>query len=251
MTTIASEAIPTGKEVKWYHGGSLVQASYTITAADVTATKFALPSATKAEFGSVWVEKGGVALAITEYAGANGANLATDATGTTHAGYTGMAANDVVTVTYIELGTKGLTHIATSQGVKTSTTATTLSQVVDGADKKIQRTMSRETTADITELIYSPAFIGAVLGDAVETTITDGSDTVKTTKWSDITTGFKKIGALVGKRYVGSNLTKKYILLGCETTKYDGTFPTESYYTRAFSFAVDHLIEADIYEATT
>ena len=53
MTTVASEAIPTGKEVKWYHGGSLVQASYTITAADVTATKFALPSATKAEFGSV------------------------------------------------------------------------------------------------------------------------------------------------------------------------------------------------------
>ncbi len=251
MTTIASEAIPTGKEVKWYHGGSLVQASYTITATDVVATKFALPSATKAEFGSVWVEKGGVALAITEYAGANGANLATDATGTTHAGYTGMTANDVVTVTYIELGTKGLTHIATSQGVKTSTTATTLSQAIDGADKKIQRTMSRETTADITELIYSPAFIGAVLGDAVETTITDGSDTVKTTKWSDITTGFKKIGALVGKRYVGSNLTKKYILLGCETTKYDGTFPTESYYTRAFSFAVDHLIEADIYEATT
>lgn len=251
MTTIASEAIPTGKEVKWYHGGSLVQASYTITAADATATKFALPSATKAEFGSVWVEKGGVALAITEYAGTNGANLATDATGTTHAGYAGMVANDVVTVTYIELGTKGLTHIATSQGVKTSTTATTLSQAIDGADKKIQRTMSRETTADITELIYSPAFIGAVLGDAVETTITDGSDTVKTTKWSDITTGFKKIGALVGKRYVGSNLTKKYILLGCETTKYDGTFPTESYYTRAFSFAVDHLIEADIYEATT
>ena len=65
MTTVASEAIPTGKEVKWYHGGSLVQASYTITAADVTATKFALPSATKVEFGSVWVEKNGVWMTAT------------------------------------------------------------------------------------------------------------------------------------------------------------------------------------------
>lgn len=248
MTKVRSEEIPTGKEVKWYHGGTMKQVSYTITAGDVSAAKFALPDATKAEFGSVWIERDGIALAPTEYSGTGGANAATETTGTTHAAYTGMTADDKITVTYVELGSDSLTHIATSQGVRTSTSATTLSVAIDGTDKKIQRTMSRETTADITELIYNEKFVGAVLGDTVETSHTVGQDTIKVNRWSDITSGFKKIGALVGKRYVGAKLVKKYILLGCETTKYDGAFPTETYYSRAFSFAVDHMIEAEIYE---
>ncbi len=248
MTRVSSEEIPTGKEVRWYHGGTMKQVSYTITSGDVSSTKFALPGATKAEFGSIWIEREGLALAPTEYAGTNGADLATESSGTTHAGYSGMNDGDKIVVTYVELGSNGLSHIATSQGVRTSTSATTLGVAIDGTDKKIQRTMSRETTADITELIYNEEFIGAVLGDTVETSHSVGQDTVTVNRWSDITSGFKKIGALVGKRYVGSKLTKKYILLGCETTKYDGAFPTEAYYSRAFSFAVDHMIETELYE---
>lgn len=242
---IKSEEIPTGKEVKWYQGGTLVQESRTITAADVTATKIALNG--NAEYGSVWLEKDGKPVAAEEFAGTDGADPATDATGTTHVGYAGITADDVVTITYIDITDTPLTHIATSQGVTTSTTATTLSQAVDGAGKKITRTMSRETTADISELIYSPAFVAAVIGDSVETEVDPGDGVkVKRTKWSDISTGFKKIGGLVGKRYVGNTLTKKYILMGCEATKYDGAFPTETYYSRSFSFSVDHQIEAQV-----
>jgi len=236
---VQSEDIPTGKEVRWYHGGVLTQESHTITAGEVTAKKF--PLTKKAEYGSVWLEKNGVPLVGTEYAGTEGANPATDTTGTTHVGYTGITADDVVTVTYIDIETTALAHIATSQGVKTSTSATTISSAIDGAAKKLTKTLSLEKTADITELIYNSAFVAAILGDAVT-----GSPAAGKSKWSDITTGFKKIGALVGKRYVGSTLVEKYILMGCEATKYDGNFPTETHYNRAFSFKVDHEMHVEV-----
>jgi len=236
---VQSEDIPTGKEVRWYHGGVLVQESHTITAADVTATKFALVK--KAEYGSVWLEKNGAPIVAVEFAGTSGADAATDTTGTTHIGYTGIKADDVVTVTYIDIETTALTHIATSQGVKTSTSATTISSAIDGAAKKLTKTLSLEKTADLTELIYNSTFVAAILGDAVT-----GSPAAGKTKWSDITTGFKKIGALVGKRTVGATLTEKYVLMGCAATKYDGNFPTETHYNRAFSFKVDHELHVEV-----
>ena len=111
------------------------------------------------------------------------------------------------------------------------------SVAVQGQQNKLKKTGACDLTADLSEVTYSQTFLSKVYGDEMAASVT-----TQGYKWSDVTTGVKKIAALVGKRYVSNVVVKKWALVGCQPSNLNENFPTEDYYTRDLSFTVDNLL---------
>lgn len=237
---ITSEEIPQGSEVRWYAGGTYKTETHTVTAGEVTATGFAL--AKTAEYGSVWAVKvvGDVRtpLAIVERVDAS--TYASETTGTDFVFYTGMTADDVIELAYIDIDTSSLVHIATAQDITFSGTAETSSVSVHGQANKIQTSGAVENKATLNQLEYTLDFVDLVWGDLVDPAIS--GHPMK--KFSNKTNAFKYVGCLVGKRRDSDgNILRKWFLMRCKGTSANSNFPTAAKYNDSFQFQISHYMD--------
>lgn len=244
MTTdVVGSDIARGQEVKWYVGGVATTETITIVAGDVTANGHAL--AGKAEYGSVIGTVDGVITPMIECL-ADKTTMATEVGGCSFVTYAGITEGDVLVVYYIAVGVTALTHVASCQDVKCTSKADTKKAAVQGQPNKISTVGAVENTADLGELYYNQAFVGACLGDIIS-----GSPTTGMSKWTNKTSGMHKIGALVGKRIVAATgvVLYKWFLTGAQANEVDGDFPTEDFYKRSMKFDVDYWTEANLVAA--
>lgn len=243
MTDIVGSDIPQGNEVRWYAGGAAVTETHTVTAGEVSAAGFALSTSAVAEYGSVVGTVDGVFTAILEKK-TNKDTAATEATGCDFVGYTGITEGDVVVLRYVDTHTTALTHIASCQDVGCDSSAEKKTAAIHGQANKITSIGAVENTATLTELEYSLAFVAACQGNYVSGTPIAGATVGK---WTNAFTGMNKIGALVGKRVNSAGtVTEKWFLIGCQAEKQSAKFPTNDFYSKDFSFAVDYFTTADL-----
>jgi hypothetical protein len=243
MADLVGSDVPTGDEVKWYYSGKaatyIINRDYTINGASITKGKIMLGNT--AEFGLVWGEctrsSTTFAVPIVEYSSPASA-YATNTTNTTGIKIpTQCTVSDVLSIKYINVGTTALTHIASCRDVKTSRAIDTKSISVQGQQNKLKKTGAADLTADLSEVTYSQTFLSALYGDEMAASVsTQGY------KWSDITTGIRKLGCIIGKRYVNNVVVKKWALIGVQPSALNENFPTEDYYTRDLSLVVDNLL---------
>jgi hypothetical protein len=239
MTEVVGTDIPQGPEVKWYFGGVSTSVTHTVSAGEVSAGGFALTET--AEFGSIIGTVNGTAKAIKEYKTST-STAATESTGCDFIGYSGIAESDVVVLYYVGNETTGLTHIASCTDVKCDSNASTKTAAVHGQATKLNSVGPLENTADLEEFYYNMDFVGAILGDLVSNSPASGK-----TKWTNKTTGVKKMGALIGKRYNSSNqVIYKWFLIGAQATGVSGSFPTEDMYKRSMKFMIDWWTESKV-----
>jgi len=235
MSDIVGTDIPTGDEVKWYHGG--VQ----ITNEELTEIAGVIELSKTAEFGSVFVlkEDGTKSDQMLELA-ANGTDPATEANGTEKV-QTSAVGTDKMYAYYVDIETSALVQVGACKDVKTSMSVDTKEEAVHGQVTKLKKVGATSRTADLEELDYNDDFISAIFGDQAADTPALGDK-----KWTDNFTGVKKIAVLVGKQLQNAVLKKKYFLIGCQATKLDQDFPTEDYYAKSFSFLVDYMMSVEI-----
>lgn len=223
-----------GEEVKWYRGGAQKTETITVTETDVTNTYIAL--AAKAEFASVQLKVGDIFTACEEYSDTAGAVAATDDTGTQSIKYTGIEADQVLTIYYLDISEIPLTHVAMSRGVKPSWSSDTKKVAVDGQKNKIKASGAMEETANLEAVYYNQSLVTAFCG----TQVTDANGD---SKWSTKYEGFKKVGALVGKRTRLGVIDRKWFLYGVQPESMDKDFPTEDFYKESFKLLVDDHLE--------
>jgi hypothetical protein len=228
-TTYSGSDVTMGKQVSWYVGG--LQASETKT----TTSETFIALAKKADWGSVILQVDGVITGCVEYSDASGNTLATDATGTMSIKYTGIASGQSLVIKYLDIATTVLTQVAMCQDVKSGIKADTKSDAVMGQATKITTTGITEQDISFDAFYYNAALIGAVLGDLV----TDASGNIKfTTEY----TAFKKIGAMVGKKYDTDKVTvlEKWFLNGLQIDSFDLEFSTDDKFKDSVSGSVDY-----------
>ena len=237
MADVVSTDVPKGTEVKWYGGGVVAQETVTVSSAQASANLISL--AKLAEFGSVWLVVDEVPTAVFERNG--GATTAADETsGTDSINYTGLTEGDVCDIYYVDIETTGLTHVASSKDVKADTKASSKKEAVHGQSTKLVTVGVAESTASLEQLTYTLDFVGLLFGDV----LTDGPKSGWKTM-SNKSTGFKKIGCLVGKRVNSSSaVIDKFFLIGATANSYGQTFPTEDMYKESFAFDVDYIQRA-------
>jgi hypothetical protein len=233
MTYTGSDATA-GSEVHWYVGGTQASETKTVAAGDVSAGYIAL--AKKAEYGSVIVKNGSTVVYATEYSGATGTGAATDTSGTQSIKLASMQANDVLTITYLDISTKTLSEVAMCQNVKVSFKMDSISEDVHGQVNKVKKTGATDATATLEHLDYTSAFLETFFGDSVS----DASGNMKyTTKY----TGAQK-GNLVGKRRTTAGvIDKKYFLNGAEPTNIGKDFPASGMYKDSLDLNIDDYEE--------
>lgn len=236
MADVVSADVPKGTEVKWYGGGVVAQETVTVSAGQASANYIALTKL--AEYGSVWIEVNGVATGVFER-GADGVTAATEADGTDGINYTGLKAGDVVDIYYVDVETAGLTHVASSKDVKSDTKASSKKEAVHGQSTKLVTVGVTESTASLEGLMYTLDFVGLVFGDVLADSPNSGWK-----KLSNKSSGFSKIGALVGKRSVDNVVVDKFFLIGATANSYGQTFPTEDMYKESFAFDCDYIQRA-------
>ncbi len=233
VDTYSGTDVTMGKEVSWYIGGVQAVETKSTVAGDVTAGCIAL--AKKADWGSVILKVNGVFTGCVEYADASGNTIATDATGTMSIKYTGIAAGQTVVIKYLDIATTPLSQVAMCQDVKSGIKADSKSDAVMGQATKITTTGITEQDISFDAFYYNAALIGAVLGDL----IADASGNVKfTTEF----TAFKKIGAMVGKKYDADHVTvlEKWFLNGVQIDSFDLEFSTEDKFQDSVKGSVDN-----------
>jgi len=236
MTDVVAADVPKGTEVKWYAGGVVAQETVTVSAVQESANYIALKKL--AEYGSVWIEVNGVAIGVFER-GADGVTEATEEDGTEGINYTELKAGDVVDIYYVDIETTGLTHIASSKDIKTDTKASSKKEAVHGQSTKLVTVGVTESTATLEGLMYTLDFVGLCFGDVLDKSPNSGWK-----KLSNKSSGFKKIGALVGKRLVDDVVVDKFFLIGATANSYGQTFPTEDMYKESFAFDCDYIQRA-------
>ena len=200
---------------------------------------FLLTLAKTAEYGSVWIEVDGVPTAVFERNG--GATTAADETsGTDSINYNGLVAGDVVDIYYVDVETTGLTHVASSKDVKADTRASSKKEAVHGQATKLVTVGVAESTASLEQLTYTLDFVGLVFGDVLADSPKSGWK-----KLSNKSSGFAKLGVLVGKRLNSSSeVIDKFFLVGATANSYGQTFPTEDMYKESFAFDVDYILRS-------
>ena len=237
MADVIADNVPKGTEVKWYGGGVVAQETVTVSAGQASANLITLTKT--ADFGSVWLVVDEVPTACFERNG--GATTAADETsGTDSINYTGLTEGDVCDIYYVDIETTGLTHVASSKDVKADTKASSKKEAVHGQSTKLVTVGVAESTASLEQLTYTLDFVGLLFGDV----LTDGPKSGWKTM-SNKSTGFKKIGCLVGKRFNSSSaVIDKFFLVGATANSYGQTFPTEDMYKESFAFDVDYIQRA-------
>lgn len=237
MADVVAADVPKGTEVKWYGGGVVAQETVTVSSGQASANLISL--AKLAEFGSVWLVVDGVPTGVFERFG--GATVAaTEATGCDSINYTGLTEGQVCDIYYVDIETTGLTHVASSKDVKADTKASSKKEAVHGQSTKLVTVGVAESTASLEQLTYTLDFVGLLFGDV----LTDGPKSGWKTM-SNKSTGFKKIGCLVGKRVNSSSaVIDKFFLIGATANSYGQTFPTEDMYKESFAFDVDYIQRA-------
>ena len=237
MADVVSTDVPKGTEVKWYGGGVVAQETITVSAGQASANLIELTKS--AEFGSVWLVVDDVPTACFErYGGATTA--ATEATGTDSINYTGLTEGDVCDIYYVDVETTGLTHVASSKDVKADTKASSKKEAVHGQSTKLVTVGVAESTATLEQLTYTLDFVGLVFGDVLADSPKSGWK-----KLSNKSSGFAKLGVLVGKRFNSSSeVIDKFFLVGATANSYGQTFPTEDMYKESFAFDVDYIQRA-------
>ena len=237
MADVVATDVPKGIEVKWYGGGFVAQETVTVSAAQASANLISL--AKLAEFGSVWLVVDGVPTAVFERLG-GATTAATEADGCDSINYTGLKAGQVCDIYYVDVETTGLTHVASSKDVKADTKASSKKEAVHGQSTKLVTVGVAESTATLEQLTYTLDFVGLLFGDVLADSPKSGWKTM-----SNKSTGFKKIGCLVGKRVNSSSaVIDKFFLIGATANSYGQTFPTEDMYKESFAFDVDYIQRA-------
>lgn len=194
MVDIVGDDLTIGDYIKWYLGGVYQSFSHTVSGDEETATMVDIPDSGTAAYGSVVGTVNGTVTAFLNYQ--TGGDAATDTTGTQLFGYSGIAADDVLEVYYVEIGSSALTHHATCDKVSPSKSADKKTYSVFGQKNKITVTGSSENTVSMSGLFYDQTFRAAVFGDQVT-----GSPIASKKTFTDQFSGFNSIGALVGKKY--------------------------------------------------
>ena len=237
MADVVATDVPKGTEVKWYGGGLVAQETVTVSAAQASANLITLTKT--ADFGSVWLVVDEVPTAVFERNG--GATTAADETsGTDSINYTGLTEGDVCDIYYVDIETTGLTHVASSKDVKADTMASSKKEAVHGQSTKLVTVGVAESTATLEQLTYTLDFVGLLFGDVLADSPKSGWKTM-----SNKSTGFKKIGCLVGKRVNSSSaVIDKFFLIGATANSYGQTFPTEDMYKESFAFDVDYILRS-------
>ena len=237
MADVVATDVPKGTEVKWYGGGVVAQETITVSAGQASANLLTL--AKTAEYGSVWIEVDGVPTAVFERNG--GATTAADETsGTDSINYNGLVAGDVVDIYYVDVETTGLTHVASSKDVKADTRASSKKEAVHGQATKLVTVGVAESTATLEQLTYTLDFVGLLFGDVLADSPKSGWK-----KLSNKSSGFAKLGVLVGKRFNSSSeVIDKFFLVGATANSYGQTFPTEDMYKESFAFDVDYILRS-------
>ena len=237
MADVVAANVPKGTEVKWYGGGVVAQETITVSAGQAAANLLTL--AKTAEYGSVWIEVDGVPTAVFERNG--GATTAADETsGTDSINYNGLVAGDVVDIYYVDVETTGLTHVASSKDVKADTRASSKKEAVHGQSTKLVTVGVAESTATLEQLTYTLDFVGLLFGDVLADSPKSGWK-----KLSNKSSGFAKLGVLVGKRFNSSSeVIDKFFLVGATANSYGQTFPTEDMYKESFAFDVDYILRS-------
>ena len=237
MADVVAADVPKGTEVKWYGGGVVAQETVTVSAAQASANLITLTKT--ADFGSVWLVVDEVPTAVFERNG--GATTAADETsGTDSINYTGLKAGQVCDIYYIDIETTGLTHIASSKDVKADTKASSKKEAVHGQSTKLVTVGVAESTATLEQLTYTLDFVGLLFGDVLADSPKSGWK-----KLSNKSSGFAKLGVLVGKRFNSSSeVIDKFFLIGATANSYGQTFPTEDMYKESFAFDVDYILRS-------
>ena len=237
MADVVAADVPKGTEVKWYGGGVVAQETVTVSAAQASANLITLTKT--ADFGSVWLVVDEVPTAVFERNG--GATTAADETsGTDSINYTGLKAGQVCDIYYIDIETTGLTHVASSKDVKADTKASSKKEAVHGQSTKLVTVGVAESTATLEQLTYTLDFVGLLFGDVLADSPKSGWK-----KLSNKSSGFAKLGVLVGKRFNSSSeVIDKFFLIGATANSYGQTFPTEDMYKESFAFDVDYILRS-------
>ena len=237
MADVVATDVPKGTEVKWYGGGVVAQETVTVSAAQASANLITLTK--KADFGSVWLVVDEVPTAVFERNG--GATTAADETsGTDSINYTGLKAGQVCDIYYVDIETTGLTHVASSKDVKADTKASSKKEAVHGQSTKLVTVGVAESTATLEQLTYTLDFVGLLFGDVLADSPKSGWK-----KLSNKSSGFAKLGVLVGKRFNSSSeVIDKFFLIGATANSYGQTFPTEDMYKESFAFDVDYILRS-------
>ena len=237
MADVVSTDVPKGTEVKWYGGGVVAQETVTVSAAQASANLISL--AKLAEFGSVWLVVDGVPTGVFERNG-GATTAATEATGCDSINYTGLTKDQVCDIYYVDIATTGLTHVASSKDVKADTKASSKKEAVHGQSTKLVTVGVAESTATLEQLTYTLDFVGLLFGDVLADSPKSGWK-----KLSNKSSGFAKLGVLVGKRFNSSSeVIDKFFLVGATANSYGQTFPTEDMYKESFAFDVDYIQRA-------
>lgn len=235
MSDIVGTDIPTGNEVKFYHGGAQ------ITNEELTEIAGIITLSKKAEFGSVFVLKAdGTKTDQMLELDTDGVTPATEADGTDKV-QTSAAGTDKMYAYYVDIETTPLTQVAACKDVKTSLAIDNKEDTIQGQVSKLKRVGAASRTADLEELDYNDDFVAAVFGDQAADSPAAGDK-----KWSDNFHGVHKVALLVGKQIQDGTLKKKYFLIGCQVSKIDGDFPTEDLYAKSFSFMVDYMVSVEL-----
>ena len=237
MADVVATDVPKGTEVKWYGGGVVAQETVTVSSEQASANKISL--AKLAEFGSVWLVVDGVPTEVSERFG-GATTAATEVKGCNSINYTGLTAGQVCDIYYIDIATTGLTHVASSKDVKADTKASSKKEAVHGQSTKLVTVGVAESTATLEQLTYTLDFVGLLFGDVLADSPKSGWK-----KLSNKSSGFKKIGCLVGKRINSSGaVIDKFFLIGATANSYGQTFPTEDMYKESFAFDVDYILRS-------
>src|SRR5574343_524715 len=237
MADVVSTDVPKGTEVKWYGGGVVAQETVTVSSGQASANLISL--AKLAEFGSVWLVVDGVPTAVFERFG-GATTAATEADGCDSINYAGLTEGQVCDIYYVDIATTGLTHVASSKDVKADTKASSKKEAVHGQSTKLVTVGVAESTATLEQLTYTLDFVGLLFGDVLADSPKSGWK-----KLSNKSSGFAKLGVLVGKRFNSSSeVIDKFFLVGATANSYGQTFPTEDMYKESFAFDVDYILRS-------
>jgi hypothetical protein len=230
--TYSGENTTQGKQVSWYIGGTTASESKIVASGDVTAGYIAL--AKKAEWGSVILQVNGVFTGCTEHSDASGNVIADDSTGTMSIKIAGLSVGKVLTINYLDISTSTLKQVAMCGDVKSGIKADSKQEAVMGQSTKISTVGVIEQDISFDAFYYNEQLISSVLGDVV----TDASGNKKfTTEFS----AFKKIGAMIGKKYSSdkSTVLEKWFLGGVQIDKFDLEFSADGKFQDSVSGSVD------------
>lgn len=239
MTDVLGSDVPKGSEVKWYAAGTAAgQESVTVSSGQASAKVVAL--AADAEYGSVVVTRNGTITAVDECSDASGTVPCVEGTAVKSIAFTALTTSDVLDIRYVAV-TSALVQVAAAGNIKQDSKADVKKETIHGQANKIVAVGATEHSGDLEEFHYNQTFVALTLGDQIGT---DRTGTKK--KLTTAFQGVKKIGALVGKRYVNGVVTYKWFLIGVQFESVSKDFPKDNFYKRSMKFSCDYWSEAEV-----